>query len=189
MELNHFQKWNRIQGETSKQFEAFSIYRDMGPERSISEVAKLWSESGATSRLREWATKNKWNQRTIAYDDHIDDIRRAKNEETIIEMSARHADYSVQIQDKAMDALNLIKPEDLKPHELIKWINVAVNIERLSRGAPTENIRQEQEVKEVKDEITTEALKNPKTRKIVGRLVKQLANSKTSDNRAGMDSH
>ena len=66
--------WEMQTGETSKQFSAFSIFRDLGPSRSISEVAKLWSESGATSRLREWATINNWNERAIAYDKHIDYI-------------------------------------------------------------------------------------------------------------------
>ncbi len=65
-------------------------------------------------------------ERASAYDEHIDEIKRARNEEAIIEMSARHADYSLQIQEKAIEALNLVNPEELKPNDLIKWYDVAV---------------------------------------------------------------
>jgi hypothetical protein len=182
--------WERLREETPKQFEAFTLYRNLPPSsRSISKVAELWSESGATSRLRGWARENKWKERALAYDDHLDQILIISHEEEVKRMVARHAEEAKLFQSKVHERLENINPDDLKPQELIKWYETAVKIERLSLGVPTENIKQEQELKEVKDEITIEALKNPKTRKLVSELNRQLSNSTTLPNRTSVDSN
>ena len=129
-------QWKKLPEETSRQYEAFCIYRDMGIERSILKVAHEWSAGGHTSKLKEWSSKYSWVERASAYDEHLDEIKRARNEEAIIDMSARHADYSLQIQKKAIEALNLINPEELKPNDLIKWLDIAVKIERLKSWSP-----------------------------------------------------
>lgn len=180
--------WERLQIETSRQFQAFCIYRDMGPSRSIQQVAQQRTGSGGFSKLKEWSITHQWVDRATEYDDHIDTIKRAGNEESILEMSSRHADYSMQIQEKALDALKLIKPEDLKPHHLIKWLEVAVNIERLSRGVSTENIKRE-EVMEVKnDVVTSEKLKKPEVRRAASRYIKAIADSQIGTDRVSVDS-
>ena len=55
--------WEKQPKETGHQYEAFCLYRDSGIERSIVEVAKMWSKSGATSRLNEWSRKYNWVDR------------------------------------------------------------------------------------------------------------------------------
>ena len=178
-----FESWQKLSDETSRQYEAFCIYRDMGIERSIGEVAKLWSKSGATSRLNQWSSKYHWVERATAFDEHIDEIKRTRNEEAIVEMSARHADYALRIQEKAIEALNLVKPEELKPNDLIKWYDVAVKIERLSRGLSTENINRESEFKEVRnDAITKENLEKPEIRRKANQLIRAIADSQSSSN-------
>ncbi len=172
--------WERLQTETSRQFQAFCIYRDMGPSRSIQQVAQRRPGSGGFSKLKEWSITHQWVDRVTEYDDHMDTIRRAGKEEAILEMSFRHADYSMQILDKALDALNLIKPEDLKPHHLIRWLEVAVNIERLSRGASTQNIKQEEIMEVKKDVFTTEKLQQPEVRRAANKFIKAIANSQGS---------
>ena len=98
-------------------------------------------------------------------------------------MSARHVEYSIQIQEKAIEALRFINPEELKPNEFIKWLEEAVKIERLSRGVPTENIKQENEVKEVRnDAITKENLQKPEIRRKANQLIRAIADSKSSPN-------
>ncbi len=90
----NFKSWEKLSDETYRQYEAFCIYSDMGIERSIVKVAKVWCVGGDTSRLNEWSSKYHWVERASAYDEHIDEIKRARNEEAIVEMSARHADYA-----------------------------------------------------------------------------------------------
>lgn len=184
MTQNNIKPWERMPGETSKQFEAFSIFRDIGPSRSISEVANLWSESGATSRLREWARKNKWHQRVIDYDEHMDRIIVVSHEEEIKKMVVRHAREAKLFQSKVHERLEKIDPDELKPHELIKWYETAVRIERLSLGVPTESIKQEQEFKEAKaDVVTMEKLKDPKVRRRAAEFIRAIADSQSSPDR------
>jgi len=180
--------WERQPNETSKQYTAFCIYRDAGPERSISEVADKWSNSGATSRLNEWSKKNHWVERATDYDEYIDTIKRFKNEEAIIEMSERHARESQLFQDKAIERLKSLEISELKPQDLIKYYDIAVKIERLSRGVPTENIKRE-EVKEVNDYvITPEKLKKPEVRDAANKFITTIANSQSSTHGVSTDS-
>ncbi len=89
----------------------------------------------------------------------------------------------LRIQEKAIEALNLVKPEELKPNDLIKWYDVAVKIERLSRGLSTENINRESEFKEVRnDAITKENLEKPEIRRKANQLIRAIADSQSSSN-------
>lgn len=181
--------WERLPNETSKQYDAFCIYRDMGIERTISEVARGWSKSGAKSRLQEWATKNNWQSRATSYDDYIDEIKRFRQEEEIKEMASRHAREAQLFQEKAIERLKVLDNNNLKPQDVIKFYDIAVRIERLSRGVPTENIKQENEVTEVnKDVITPEKLKKPEVRKAANKFIKAIADSQSSSNGVGSDS-
>lgn len=60
------QPWERQEGETSKAYHAFSVYRDLGHERSVVKVAK---ELGKSRRVIEvWCLKHRWVERCSAWD-------------------------------------------------------------------------------------------------------------------------
>lgn len=180
--------WEKLPAETPKAYAVFCLYRDMGYKRSIRKVAREWSEGGHTSKLKEWSSKYHWVERAAAYDEHIDNIKQDTYEEVIREMIARHTKESKLLQSKVHERLENIKPEELKPNELIKWYETAVRIERLSLGIPTENIKRE-EIKEVeRDEITPEKLKNEKVRKAANKFIKTIADSQISSNGISNDS-
>ena len=68
-------------------------------------------------------------------------------------------------------------------------VEIAVKIERLSRGVSTENIKQESEFKEVKnDVITKEKLEKPEIRRKANQLIKAIADSQSSTNGISTDS-
>lgn len=58
--------WDRQPGETSKAYEAFSIYRDMGAERTVRLVAEALNKSGTL--IAGWSGKHNWVDRAAAYD-------------------------------------------------------------------------------------------------------------------------
>lgn len=193
-------KWERLPQESSKQFEAFTLYRDLGPNRSIQKVAQERTEGRPhTSRLKEWSFKYEWVERATAYDAHLDEIRRSGKEDEIRELAAqnsheidkmniRHALEAQLLQNKAIEKLESLNIEDMKPHDIVKFYDTAVKIERLSRGVSTENIKRE-EVKEVKeDDITREKLQDPQVRKRATEFIKAIADSQSSTNRVSTDS-
>lgn len=58
--------WDRQPGETSKAYDAFVAYRDMGGDRSYAKVARQLGKS--TTLLDRWGRQNDWPSRTAAWD-------------------------------------------------------------------------------------------------------------------------
>lgn len=71
-EVSH--AWERREGETSKAFAAFCVYRDLGHERSIDLVHKECSKSA--NFLRRWSARHEWVIRAADYDVYLDSVRR-----------------------------------------------------------------------------------------------------------------
>jgi hypothetical protein len=180
--------WFKQPEETSRQYAAFCLYRDMGPSRSIQKVAQKRTGGGPhTSRLKEWSNKYQWVNRAIAYDEHIDQIIIVSQEEELKKMVARHTREAELFQSKVHERLENIDPDELKPHELIKWYETAVKIERISRGVPEKIIREE--TKEVnEDVITKKRLRDPQIRKRDANFIKAIADSQSSTDRISIDS-
>lgn len=62
--------WERQASDTDKSYEAFSVYRDMGLNRSLEKLRqKLSKESPNYVRvLKEWSSNHKWQERVSEYD-------------------------------------------------------------------------------------------------------------------------
>ena len=128
--------WERMEGEGAKAFEAFRIYRDMGPERTITAVGKQLSKS--RNLIDRWKDRWNWVERVRAYDN---DLERAAHQEavkSVREMQKRHIGMAAQIQHKAMLALQSIDPRMMKPNEQIAFIREATKLEREARNSIVE---------------------------------------------------
>lgn len=130
------QPFERQDGESDKAFEAFSKYRDMGVDRTVRKVAQELDKS--LTIIGRWSTRWDWVERVKSYDAEMDRKRLIQQEKDRINMSKRHANFATGFQQKVMERLQTLKPEELSPSEMIRWFDIAVKIERLSRGEPTE---------------------------------------------------
>ena len=136
--------WERLPSESSKAYAAFCIYRDMGPERSIEKVQeKVGKKSGYLRHLYRWSSKYNWFERAKAYDDYIERKKREEKERAILEMAERHAKEAVALQQKALERLRSLDPDELSPRDVLNYLVEAIKLERLSRGEPTEIGKQE----------------------------------------------
>lgn len=70
--------WERQPGETDKQFEAFILYRDAGPDRSAREVALALRKS--ETLIFRWCGANKWVERASKWDDESDRLMRERSQ-------------------------------------------------------------------------------------------------------------
>ena len=144
--------WERQDGETPKQFQAFVVYRDMGEERSLSAVSRELNKSKAL--LGRWSAANGWVDRCTAWDREQDRIARQEQIKDIKKMRKRHADTGalmVSISKMALtdmiDASNPKKPR-LKPNielnatEISRLVDAGSKLERISRGDVGEVIEQ-----------------------------------------------
>ena len=128
--------WERRENETTKAYEAFCIYRDMGRERSLAKVAEKLQKS--ETLMGRWSRENDWVKRAAKWDDEQDRIERetAQKEQikAIKDMRKRHADLGQVMLIKAARALAKIPDDEIKPADISRMVDVASKLERISRG-------------------------------------------------------
>ena len=61
------------------------------------------------------------------------------------------------LQNKAVERLRLLRPEELGPREILSYLVEAAKLERLARGEPTERVAEEHRFADVK-ELTDDEL-------------------------------
>lgn len=124
--------WERQKDETTKQFEAFQIYRDMGVSRSIRAVAEQLEKS--ETLIGRWSSKNDWVERCEAWDMEQDRVAREAQKKEIVKMRKKHADLAQAMLVKAALALKSIPVEEIKASDVSRMVETGSKLERLSRG-------------------------------------------------------
>lgn len=123
--------WERQTGESEKAFEAFVVYRDLGCDRSISKVVQKLNKSHAL--IARWSGQWNWSERVRLYDNELE---KQAFDEAVKErraMSERHIKIAMQMQKKALEALQLLSVKDMSPRDIKDYIKTATEIERLNR--------------------------------------------------------
>lgn len=124
--------WERQKGETSRAYEAFGIYRDQGPDRSITKTAQQLHKNRTT--IGEWSAKYEWVKRAAAWDAEQDRIARQNQIDEIKKMRKRHTDLATAMLVKAAKALQRIPEDEVKASDVSRLVETASKLERISRG-------------------------------------------------------
>jgi hypothetical protein len=138
------QVWDRQPRETSRAYELFCAYRDLGTERSLRKLKQGTNGAPNVNRLKRLSARWKWVERCQAYDDYLEQQDRLQQEKERREMRKRHAKIAVLGQNIAVKGLEKLLArvqEDEKavaPADLTRLFDTSVKVERLSRGEPTE---------------------------------------------------
>jgi hypothetical protein len=159
--------WEALPGESSKAYRAFCLYRDMGPSRSLDQASRAYHsrpdqpangggrKNRASGTIRGWAQRWNWPGRALDWDRELDRVQREKQKAASAEMGERQVREAMMLQQKAVERLRLLRPDDLSPREVLSYLIEAAKLERLARGEPTERIAEEHhfpDVKELSDE-------------------------------------
>lgn len=152
--------FERQPNESSKAFEAFRLYRDMGPERSAEAVAKKLGKS--RKGLDRWSSRFSWVDRARAWDDFLDAKQRAaeakKLEGEAAKWAARKAEHQnklwerkVKLEEKlhamlqfplaetrTADGRTIVKPTRWTFGEAARLTEAITKLERLAMGLPTD---------------------------------------------------
>lgn len=124
--------WERKKSESTKAFEAFQIYRDMGNSRSLAKVGVQLGKS--TALMERWSSNYGWVERAHAWDAEQDRISRQAQLEEIKKMRKRHADLANAMLVKAAKAMKSLPDDEIKAQDISRMIDVGSKLERISRG-------------------------------------------------------
>lgn len=137
------QPWERQveAGEGEESFAAFAVYRDLGPlRRSVTAVARECDRQRAL--VGRWSSRWSWVERAGAWDAWLDAQRVDEQVEAVREMARRHAQASDLMTamwlQRAQAMISAQQLDQIPAAAMPRWLDVAVRVGRLSRGASTE---------------------------------------------------
>ena len=123
--------WEQQPGESAKAFEAFAIYRDMGVERYVRKVTQRLNKS--LTLIGKWSSRYNWPERARAYDRDLDRQAHAQAVREVRSMTNRHIRIAMQLQAKALEALEQLSVATLSPKMQLAFLAKATEIERMNR--------------------------------------------------------
>lgn len=159
--------WGPQSWEGVDQFNAFVLYRDtpIDKKRSVADVARQIGKDPSGTQLQ--SRQNRWEERALAYDRHLDSYRLRQVKRRTVEMYERQSAISVAMQQIVAERLKTIDAEKLTARDIREWMDVATRIELRSRGESTENINfnvtdgREQQVERAKEFYKEMTLESP----------------------------
>jgi hypothetical protein len=138
-------EWDRQPRETSRSYELFCVYRNLGAERSLAKARGSAEGIPSVARLKVLSRKWNWVERCQKYDDYLEYQDRLQQEKERREMHKRHAKMGMLAQTFAVRKLEKMAgrieqdEERVSPGEVARILDVGVKVERLARGEPTDS--------------------------------------------------
>lgn len=157
-----YPEWERQPGESNMAYEAFALYRNMGINRNFRHVANaMGRQHNYMSVVTSWASKYRWTERIAKYIEYVDKIQLELDIKERKEMYKRHAQHAMAIETALMtpvqDFLRRFKNHEITFDGIIadqyssvdekrlklvftaaEKISKVVDVERISRGEPTD---------------------------------------------------
>jgi hypothetical protein len=132
--------YHRQSGEPTKAFEAFVVYRKMGPDRTTLKVAEHFGKTHKT--YQGYSIKHKWVQRALDWDADQDKAAAEAELEAIRDMRRRHVEIALRMQElggktlKGWDDLADSIPASVQPQDMVRILKEGTALERLTLGEP-----------------------------------------------------
>lgn len=130
--------WSRQPDEPDRAYEAFTVYRDLGFQRSMSKVQELLSDA-SHSTLDTWSKRWRWQERVSAWDASIEEEYRAQLVKDRRDMAKNHMKLARSIQNKLVTRLNNMTDAEIAKitvPQIAQLLDVASKVERQALGAP-----------------------------------------------------
>lgn len=130
---------------------AFDVYVRMGADRSLEALHEALMDdpsliglkrAPSRSTLEAWSSAFHWQDRLLDLERQATDQDRVQQLEALQEMTERHAKEGLALQQKGVERLQSLRPEELSPSDAVRALIEGVRLERLARGEPTDRIMQ-----------------------------------------------
>lgn len=96
--------WDQREGEGARAFEAATAYFDLGPERSLREVARSLSKS--LSLIGRWSAEWDWTERARAYDASMAQAAQEKRQRDMIRWTMRWTERREALREREWEVAN-----------------------------------------------------------------------------------
>jgi len=136
--------WERQKNESSPAYEAFSLYQNMGAERSYAKVVEKLRKS--ETLINRWGSQWNWIERTRAWDNELTKVTELTSKKAVAKMVEKHINIAGMLQTKAYEALKNINIESLNARDITALMKLGIDVERLNRGEPTELIEERNKI-------------------------------------------
>jgi hypothetical protein len=120
--------------ETDEAFHAFTLYREMGPKRSLDRVRGLLKVSMTV--CGRWSTNHNWIKRAGAWDAYKDEIRIEVTRRTIERIARQNLRIALKGQDKLLEALKITQSQEITPAMVPSWIRAMAELEKIAKSSP-----------------------------------------------------
>lgn len=131
-EVYEQEPWDRQPGESTKAYEAFAIYRDLGPARSVRRVSQQLGKS--RTLIGRWCTDYDWVKRCEAWDAEQDRIAR---QEMLADMAAtrkKQRKNAKRMQERGMEFLESVVAGEPALKDIVQLLKVGMEQERIALG-------------------------------------------------------
>lgn len=146
--------WEQLPQETSRAFESFIAYRDMGLRRSCHALALQLNKN--PSSIAELSKRHNWLERARAWDAFVDREIQKEQIEAVRIMKQRQIALALKAQEAAENGLKKfiaqfepgkdgdLSPYAIRPDGLSKLLDTGCRLERLNRDEPEQSIEMTQ---------------------------------------------
>lgn len=140
--------WDKQPKEPTKAFHAFSLYRDLGPARSLTKVGEIGEESGVFSpaMVERWSPAWRWVERVDAWDRDQDRRRQAERDTAIAQARRTEAMAGTLLLgaalrrlrgDRGAEGISPVEALDvstLDPGEVARFAEIGAKLQRSGLG-------------------------------------------------------
>jgi hypothetical protein len=129
--------WARQPREKERSWSAFQQFLAMQPPRSLTKFASETYKSSPHT-VYQWSGRWHWLERAAQFDGFMQRSADLDLVEQRREMNERHAKLAKAMSAKVAARINALRPEELSPGEVGRWMQVISMTERLALGEATE---------------------------------------------------
>jgi len=141
-------QWERLPNETTKSYDLFVGFLEMGPRRNLKELAEITKEK--VSKIQALSSRWNWKIRATAWDDEQHKRKQDAELAECEEMAKRHIRIAMGLQMTGIQALKQFEsPEKIskmRTSDVVNLFKLGVDIERMYRVAPNERVQEDKPV-------------------------------------------
>lgn len=135
--------WDQQPKESSRQYERFLRYRDLGRMRSLTGLNKMLTGIGdelTYGTIRIQSHLYRWTERAQSWDRRQDELDRERITQARRDMIDRHQKIAAALAKRALAALRTLPDEVIGPADIARFLKLATDLEVRAIGEPHQTI-------------------------------------------------